>query len=264
MPTRRRSRRKQMVAVVAGADAGAGRGRGDAGWPSSWATGGGAVRSVELTAGGPVPAARRPAVPAAAGAAADAGRPRAGAAAAGRAGGRPEPARHPASRGGARPVGAARCWIKPGRGAGRHAGDGVRAAASPSFSWQALLRGQPPTRRGPAPVAAHRPGARFRRAAARARGGGRGAPGGRRRRRSGPQDGATLRLTGQAPVNDEQFATLSNGAALNGVGTAAAVLLILWLALRSGRIVAGGGAERWWPAWRSRRRPGCWWWARST
>ena len=51
------------------------------------------------------------------------------------------------------------------------------------------------------------------------------------------QDGGTLALTGQAAINDDQFSTLSNGAALNGVGTAAAVLLILWLALRSGRIV---------------------------
>ena len=51
------------------------------------------------------------------------------------------------------------------------------------------------------------------------------------------EDGATVRLTGQSPVNDEQFATLSKGSALNGLGTAAAVLFILWLALRSGRIV---------------------------
>ena len=55
--------------------------------------------------------------------------------------------------------------------------------------------------------------------------------------RNAEQDGGTLALTGQAAINDDQFSTLSNGAALNGVGTAAAVLLILWLALRSGRIV---------------------------
>jgi hopanoid biosynthesis associated RND transporter like protein HpnN len=51
------------------------------------------------------------------------------------------------------------------------------------------------------------------------------------------QDHASLRLTGEAAVNDEQFATLSNGAAWNGVGTALAVLLILFLALRSPRLV---------------------------
>jgi hopanoid biosynthesis associated RND transporter like protein HpnN len=51
------------------------------------------------------------------------------------------------------------------------------------------------------------------------------------------RDGATVRLTGEAPENDEQFATLSNGAALNGAATALAVLLILFLALRSGRLV---------------------------
>ena len=55
--------------------------------------------------------------------------------------------------------------------------------------------------------------------------------------RIGADDDATVHLTGQSPINDEQFATLSNGAALNGIGTAAAVLLILWLALRSSRIV---------------------------
>ena len=46
-----------------------------------------------------------------------------------------------------------------------------------------------------------------------------------------------MRLTGQSAINDEQFGTLSKGAGWNAIGTAAAVLLILWLALRSARIV---------------------------
>ena len=105
-----------------------------------------------------------------------------------------------------------------------------------SFSWQVLLQGHDPTAadlRQLLPIepaldfAALQPGKRatdaIRQAATDTR--------------IGPEDGATLRLTGQAPVNDEQFATLSSGAALNGLGTAAAVLLILWLALRSSRIV---------------------------
>jgi uncharacterized protein len=48
---------------------------------------------------------------------------------------------------------------------------------------------------------------------------------------------AGLRLTGPVPIADGEFATLQQGAVLNGVITAALVLLILWLALRSIRIV---------------------------
>jgi uncharacterized protein len=48
---------------------------------------------------------------------------------------------------------------------------------------------------------------------------------------------ATLRLTGPVPIADEEFATLQQGAVLNGIVTAALVLLILFLALRSIRIV---------------------------
>src|SRR5204862_4855107 len=43
--------------------------------------------------------------------------------------------------------------------------------------------------------------------------------------------------TGQLAINDEQFASLSEGAVLNFVGTVVAVLVILWLALRSARII---------------------------
>jgi hopanoid biosynthesis associated RND transporter like protein HpnN len=106
----------------------------------------------------------------------------------------------------------------------------------PTFSWQVLLRGTeatPAELRQLLPIqpvldfSALQPAKRatdaIRVAAAAAR--------------IGPEDGARLNLTGQAPVNDEQFATLSSGALLNGLGTAAAVLLILWLALRSSKIV---------------------------
>ena len=48
---------------------------------------------------------------------------------------------------------------------------------------------------------------------------------------------ARLRLTGPVPIVDQEFATLQQGALLNGVITAALVLLILWLALRSFKIV---------------------------
>src|SRR5262249_39477526 len=49
--------------------------------------------------------------------------------------------------------------------------------------------------------------------------------------------GATVRLTGPVPVADEEFGTLREGAVLNGVITIAVVLFILWLALKSGRII---------------------------
>jgi uncharacterized protein len=48
---------------------------------------------------------------------------------------------------------------------------------------------------------------------------------------------ARLRLTGPVPIVDQEFATLQQGALLNGVVTTALVLLILWLALRSVKIV---------------------------
>src|SRR5208282_6813453 len=49
--------------------------------------------------------------------------------------------------------------------------------------------------------------------------------------------GATVRLTGPVPISDEEFGTLRENAALNGAVTIAIVLFILFLALRSGRII---------------------------
>jgi len=48
---------------------------------------------------------------------------------------------------------------------------------------------------------------------------------------------ARVRLTGRVPINDDEFGTLKQGAALNAVICIAAVFLILWLALRSPRII---------------------------
>ncbi len=52
-----------------------------------------------------------------------------------------------------------------------------------------------------------------------------------------PDRGVTVRLTGSVPLSDEEFATIADGAALNGVVTIAIVLLILWLALKQARIM---------------------------
>jgi uncharacterized protein len=49
--------------------------------------------------------------------------------------------------------------------------------------------------------------------------------------------GARVRLTGPVPISDEEFSTVQQGALVNGVATIIVVLGILWLALRSGRII---------------------------
>ena len=48
---------------------------------------------------------------------------------------------------------------------------------------------------------------------------------------------AGVRLTGSIPISDDEFATLREGAFLNTTLTVVAVLIILWLALRSFRII---------------------------
>lgn len=48
---------------------------------------------------------------------------------------------------------------------------------------------------------------------------------------------ARLRLTGPVPLEDEEFATIKENAALNGAVTVAVVLFILWMALRWWRII---------------------------
>src|SRR3954454_10475049 len=48
---------------------------------------------------------------------------------------------------------------------------------------------------------------------------------------------ARVRLTGPVPMNDSQFSVLQEHAVFNGLVTLAAVLLILWLALRSWRTI---------------------------
>jgi len=49
--------------------------------------------------------------------------------------------------------------------------------------------------------------------------------------------GARVRLTGPVPIANEEFATVQEGALLNGIVTILVVLFILWLALHSGKII---------------------------
>jgi hypothetical protein len=48
---------------------------------------------------------------------------------------------------------------------------------------------------------------------------------------------ARVRLTGTIPMGDQEFATVQQGALANGMGTIVVVLVILWLALKSARII---------------------------
>ena len=52
-----------------------------------------------------------------------------------------------------------------------------------------------------------------------------------------PEHGVKVRLTGSVALSDEEFATVSEGAVLNGVITLLLVGLVLWLALRKARII---------------------------
>jgi len=53
----------------------------------------------------------------------------------------------------------------------------------------------------------------------------------------GPVYGARVRLTGPVAMADDEFGTVQEGALANGIATIVVVLIILWLALRSGRII---------------------------
>ena len=110
--------------------------------------------------------------------------------------------------------------------------DDLFAGRFPSFSWRALMNGKPAAPdelRGFIQIApkldfgALQPGRAaidaIRQAADELK--------------LGPMFGTSLRLTGQAAIDDEQFATLSKGTLPNFAGTVLAVLVILWLALRS-------------------------------
>lgn len=48
---------------------------------------------------------------------------------------------------------------------------------------------------------------------------------------------ARVRLTGPVPIANEEYATVQDGAIANGIGTVVIVLIILWLALHSGKII---------------------------
>ena len=114
--------------------------------------------------------------------------------------------------------------------------EGIVAGQSPAFSWRALITGRPPDRRelrrfilvqpqldysalqpGEAASTAIRHAAHELGLDADAR--------------------TRVRLTGPVPLADEEFATLADGAALNASIMILAVVALLWLALRSWRLI---------------------------
>jgi hopanoid biosynthesis associated RND transporter like protein HpnN len=52
-----------------------------------------------------------------------------------------------------------------------------------------------------------------------------------------PENGVRVRLTGSVVMSDEEFATIADGAALNGAITVLLVGFVLWLALKKARII---------------------------
>ena len=52
-----------------------------------------------------------------------------------------------------------------------------------------------------------------------------------------PEQGVRVRLTGSVVLSDEEFATVADGAVLNGIITLLLVGFVLWLALRKARII---------------------------
>ncbi len=114
--------------------------------------------------------------------------------------------------------------------------DEVVAGRPASFSWRAMLNGRPPTPterrrfieiRPVLDYTALTPGQvstdAIRKAAADLN--------------IAAQYGAKLRLTGPVPIADEEYATVKEGAFINTAATILVVLTILWLALRSARII---------------------------
>ncbi len=114
--------------------------------------------------------------------------------------------------------------------------DEAIAGRSATFSWRAMLNGRPPTPserrrfieiRPVLDYTALTPGQKstdaIRKAAADLNIAG--------------QYGAKLRLTGPVPIADEEYATVQEGAFINTTGTILVVLTILFLALRSGRLI---------------------------
>ena len=114
--------------------------------------------------------------------------------------------------------------------------EGVIAGRAASFSWRAMLNGRPPDAAERRRFVEIRPVLNYTsltpgKAATDA------IRGAATDLKLDTEYGAKLRLTGPVPISDEEYATLEEGAFFNTTGTIVIVLTILWLALRSSRII---------------------------
>jgi hopanoid biosynthesis associated RND transporter like protein HpnN len=111
------------------------------------------------------------------------------------------------------------------------------AAGTPTdFSWSTLVTGQAPTARELRHIVLVNPVLDF----TQLQPGQRAIDAIRAAMRSMPLEsqGVRMRLTGPVPLQDEEFATLAEGAGLIAVLAIAAIVLMLWLAVRSWRLIA--------------------------
>ena len=115
--------------------------------------------------------------------------------------------------------------------------DGIVAGRAPAFSWQTLITGRAPSRASCAASSS------CSRCSTTARCSPASVPE-RAIRQAARELGldadprVRVRLTGPVPLADEEFATLADGAALNVTIMLTAVVVLLWIALRSWRLIA--------------------------
>jgi hopanoid biosynthesis associated RND transporter like protein HpnN len=106
-----------------------------------------------------------------------------------------------------------------------------------AFSWQELLQGEPPPEKQLRHFIGVQPTLDFAELQP-----GRKAGDGIRRAAADldlqHKYGATVELTGQVPMNDDQFAVIRNSAVRDTLTALFGVLIVLWLALRSWKIIA--------------------------
>jgi len=114
--------------------------------------------------------------------------------------------------------------------------DAIDSGQRPLFSWRALILGKPPDPRELRRFILVQPALDF----------GALQPGARAVetiRKAVHESGLAsdprvrVRLTGPVPLADEEFATLAEGAAQNALVTMLLVVLLLWMAVRSGRLI---------------------------
>jgi hopanoid biosynthesis associated RND transporter like protein HpnN len=114
--------------------------------------------------------------------------------------------------------------------------DDLRAGRPATFSWRTLISGKPASARELRRVVLASPVLDFAKLQS-------GAGPSDFIRRAAIQDhfdtahGVRLRLTGPVPLQDEEFGTLADRAALIGALAAAAILIMLWMAVRSPRLI---------------------------